>query len=333
MMCGVGENPTPCADLFNQLIHIIMTQKEFTDYMTTKGWSEKASTSVYFKSIIDKDLSVNEWKRTLVGAYASRNRTVSVLLHLADYLDKNIPQWEDLTLPNLSDFKDVLLLKVSRNAARTYLGSLSATMSIYSDYLPTKNFRAAFQLRKEPSQHVALTEEEVERIHNFKPRTSVERDIKRSFMIECLCGARASDVENLTPDNVKGNWLVYVSQKTKTETSVPVHRHLLEYLNTRPYRKNYQRAVVCKTIKRICCRCGINDEVKIFTKGKWITKQKWELVGSHTARRSFATQLALRGVPVPTIAKLMGHSDVKMTSRYICIDKKDIGDTAMAFFS
>lgn len=310
-----------------------MTQKEFIDYMTTKGWHEKAAKATYFRNIIDKDISINEWRRTLVGAYASRNHVLSALYHLAECVGKDIPEWDDLTLPNLSDYKDFLLLKVTRNTAGTYLRSLSAVMGIYSESLPSKNFKSVLQLKKEPSQHVALTEAEVERIHEFKPRTSVERDIKRAFMIECLCGARASDVAKLTPDNIKGDWLVYVSQKTKTETSVPVHRHLLEYLNANPYRKSYQRSVVCRTIKRICCRCGINDEIKIFTKGKWVTKQKWELVGSHTARRSFATQLALRGVPVATISKLMGHSDVKMTSRYICIESKDIGDTAMAFFS
>ena len=321
------------ATVTNQLIHTIMTQQEFTDYMTSKGWSQQASKATYSRSIIDKSIGINEWRKTLVGAYASRNPVISALYHLADCIGKEIPQWEDLTVPNLADYKDYLLGKVARNTAATYLRTLSAVMNIYIDYLPSTNFKSALQLKKEPSQHVALTEEEVERIHNFVPRTSVERDVKRAFMIECLCGARSIDVANLTEDNIKDGWLVYVSQKTKTETSVPVHRLLRQYLSMRPYRKKYDRAVVCRTIKRICCKCGINSEVKLFTKGEWVTKMKWELVGSHTARRSFATQLALRGVPVATISKLMGHSDVRMTSKYICINRNDIGDTAMDFFS
>ena len=209
---------------------------------------------------------------------------------------------------------------------------LSGVMSIYEDELPTTNFRSVMQLKCEPSQHVALSEDEVEKIHNYVPRTKVEADIKRAFMLECLCGARSCDIVSLSESNIHDGWLTYISQKTKTETSVPVHRYLRMYLEQSVNKKTYQRAVVCNTIKRICKRCGINTIVKIFTKGHWVTKEKWELIGSHTARRSFATQLALRGVPVPTISKLMGHSNTKMTSRYICIENKDIGDKAMEFF-
>ena len=309
-----------------------MTQQEFVSFLTQRKWGEKQAARVYESALIDGRISLQEWRQTLVGAFCSRNKNIGAIIHLANSLGKDVPQWEDLTKPNLAEYRDFLSMKVAHNSAATYLRQLMAIMSIFEDSLPTKNYRGIMQVRKEPSQHVALTEEEVERIHRYQPHSAVEADIKRSFMLECLCGARSCDIPSLTLDNITDGWLTYVSQKTKTETSVPVHRYLIQYLTMKQNKASYYSSVAGTTIKRICKRCGINDMVKLFQKGRWIIKPKYELVGSHTARRSFATQLALRGVPLATISKLMGHADTQMTSKYICIDRKDIGDTAMNFF-
>lgn len=310
-----------------------MTQQDLVSYLSERGWNKQDAEKLYLRPFIDKSLTVCEWKKTFVGAFFSKYTALGTIMHLSGSLEKDIPQWEDLTLPNLSDFKDYLQTKVARNTAVYYVRLLSAVMNIYIDNIPAKNFKTALKTKREPSQHVALTEEEVERIHNYRPRSVAEHDIKRAFMLECLCGARSCDIANITEDNIKDGWLTYISQKTKTETSVPVHRHLMQYLNDKPHKKEHSSALVGLVLKRICRKCGINEEIKLFNKGMWRTEPKWKFVNSHTARRSFATQLALRGVPVATISKLMGHSSTMMTSRYICINKQDIGDVAMGFFS
>ncbi|UVV52623.1 hypothetical protein NXY15_24270 [Bacteroides thetaiotaomicron] len=49
-------------------------------------------------------------------------------------------------------------------------------------------------------------------------------------------------------------------------------------------------------IRNICRKAGITEAVKVFKAGKEVEGEKWEFVSSHTARRSFATNLYLRGV-------------------------------------
>lgn len=61
-------------------------------------------------------------------------------------------------------------------------------------------------------------------------------------------------------------------------------------------------------------------------------RKKYELVGSHTARRSGATELARRDVPIATISKLMNHTNTLITSRYIFADTRNLGEEAMSFF-
>lgn len=311
-----------------------MTQTEFSQFLTQRGWDNRVAARYYHNDIIDRDMSITQWRESLIGVFCAKHSNLGALIRLKEALGKR-PQWSDLTKPNLAEYKRYLLTQVARNSAAAYLKQIAAIMTIHEDQIPesAKDFRKVITLKKEPSQHVALSEDEVQMIHRYVPRTSAEEDVKRAFMIECLCGARSCDIAGLTADNINEGWLTYVSQKTKTETSVPVHKLLLEYLLQPAHRNDYKRAVVNRIIKRICQKCGITQMVKLYTQGRWQIRPKYELVGSHTARRSFATQLAQRNVPVPTISKLMGHADVKMTSKYICVDNRNIGDDAMAFFN
>jgi hypothetical protein len=47
---------------------------------------------------------------------------------------------------------------------------------------------------------------------------------------------------------------------------------------------------------------------------------KWEMVMTHTARRSFCTNMYLKGIPVPTIMAISGHKTEKNFYKYIKAD-------------
>src|SRR5690349_21197321 len=44
----------------------------------------------------------------------------------------------------------------------------------------------------------------------------------------------------------------------------------------------------------------------------------------YSVRQNFGTEMANEGIPLPALANLMGHSDVKMTMRYYNMNKKTI---------
>jgi integrase len=63
-----------------------------------------------------------------------------------------------------------------------------------------------------------------------------------------------------------------------------------------------------------------------FTKGGEVKKdifKKYELITSHVARRSFATNLYLVDVPSITIMKITGHKTEKSFLRYIRITQEE----------
>jgi hypothetical protein len=51
------------------------------------------------------------------------------------------------------------------------------------------------------------------------------------------------------------------------------------------------------------------------------TKKKYQLISSHTARRSFATINTVRNIPRSKILRATGHSSEKAFNRYICYDE------------
>lgn len=259
----------------------------------------------------------------------------NVLKFMREAIGKDRVEFEDLTAVNLTRVRDYICESVTGNSACTYLAVIKATLSPFAadGALPCKNPHDLLKAKHVPSQHIALTEEEVAKLDAYVPYNETERNVKILFMRGCYTGARSSDCKRFTPDIIQGNHIAYVSQKTKTEVIQPLHHALVKYLYARPSSIPCPSALN-KTIQRICEYLGFNEEVTLFVSGRLQKGPKWQFVTSHTARRSFCTNLALRGVPIEIVAKMAGHSNSQITSRtYCCIDTKNVGDRAMAFFS
>ena len=310
-----------------------MTNQQLKDHLISQGWKE--STADIVAQWISTEKTVNEWRDTFVGSFLSDHpNSFHVLRRVIEATGKKDPDWSDFTAQQLRIIRDYISTEVTNNSVRFYMSQIKATLNLNADKVRVtqQQLKAATHTKAEPTQHVALTEEELERIHRYVPRTATERDVKREFMIEAYCGARNSDVQNLSLANVSDGWLTYVSQKTRVKTSVPVHRNLLAYLTADPG-KPHAKKVIIETIQRICRAVGIDQPLELFTKGRLQTGPKYSFIGSHTARRSFASQLAVRGVPIAMIAKFMGHSSTDMTMRYICLQTDDIPADVKAFFN
>jgi len=81
---------------------------------------------------------------------------------------------------------------------------------------------------------------------------------------------------------------------------------------------------------------GINEEIRITTyKGNVRTDEihpKWELVGTHTGRRTFIVNALSLGIPPNIVMKWTGHSDYSSMKPYIDI-VDDIKATSMTKFN
>lgn len=243
--------------------------------------------------------------------------------------------WENLTKVRLQTFVSYLSERMSPNSVKAYCSKLKTVMTSYNEEVSLpRDYEKVLLVRKDASQHIYLNKEEIQRIISFEPRSESEHIIKNQFLIGCLTGARHSDYTRFTRSNIVGKSLVYVSMKTHIQASIPlspVVAKIIEENELKGYNAvTYSDVYFNRLIKKICRAVGINENVSIYCFGKFTEGEKWKYVTSHTARRSFATNLYISGVDIYTISALCGHSSVEMTKEYICCPPI-VGDKVMQY--
>lgn len=277
-----------------------------------------------------------QWHRTFVGAFLTKYPQRSNIIEYLEHVVGHIPKWKDITDWNLQDFVIMLNDSMCLSSARTACSILKSIINANSGEIdiPSKNYAKILSLKKEPSQAVFLNEKEIQMIDAYVPENEKERCVKRIFMIEALTGARHSDAERLSIENIDktSGELTYVPTKdTGCIIHLPIHNMLIKYLQEKTATTDL--GTFNRVLREICRKCGIVDKIAIFRRGENTIGEKWEYVSSHTGRRSFATNLFLRdSSDISTIQKFMGQSDPKITMGYICGEKKP-SSKIMNFFN
>ena len=248
-------------------------------------------------------------------------------------LGVNEVSFSDINTSNLRIFREYMKGLVSSNSLSTYFAVLKATIHEMADDGLIQNERciSALKVRKTPSQHCCLTEEELIKFDEYVPRSSTESDVKILFMRGALSGARSCDCREMDIENIQDGTLTYVSKKTKTGVTQPLHRRLLKYLQMQPS-KEHSRSTINYSIQSICRRLGFTEPVTLSRNGQMVTKPKYEWITMHDSRRSYVTALVERNVPISVVSKLAGHSSTNMTDKYVCSNALHIGADAMQFF-
>lgn len=279
-----------------------------------------------------------EWKHTFAGAYLWKNPGRTKVIDSFSQMLGHTPEWEDITDTNLEDFAEMLSSTLSPNSVRTIFAEIKAILNRHRFEAPivSRRFTEILRRRGEQTGAVWLTEEEIERIHKYKPETKWELDAKRMFLVEAWTGARACDAALLTQDNcdIETNTLTYVSKKTHTLITVPVHEYIMPYLRANHERAMPNMGTYNEKLRLICKRVGIDTPVTIYRRGAEHTLPKYEFVSSHTGRRSFATNLYVNYyADVSQIAKWMGHSSPEITMQRYILGYIKADDRTMRFFN
>ena len=170
------------------------------------------------------------------------------------------------------------------------------------------------------TQAVALYNEEIEKITKLdltkKPYLKRTRDV---FLAGYYTALRYSDFHRLDPSkHIKGDQIVIKAQKTKKQTKIDITKELKAILNQYP--EGFQKITsqeIGRNIKEICRMAGIKEKVEIEERGQIVEKEKWQLITTHTARRSGATYMYEKGVPLLDIMQITGHTKLDMLQQYL----------------
>lgn len=146
------------------------------------------------------------------------------------------------------------------------------------------------------------------------------------FLIGAYTGLRYSDVYALESENIRDGMITISTKKTSTRTVIPIHPIVSEILERYDFDPLPEQKLN-KYMKIISKMAGINDRIVVVKKkvgGETkVTREKWELVSSHTARRSFATNAYKAGVPTLAIMKITGHRKESTFMKYIKVTEDE----------
>ena len=291
------------------------------------GKKERLTLFAFIETFIDSVTSSK--KASTISVYRT---TVKHLLAFEKYSRQKL-DFESMNLDFYNDFSDYLIREkgFSTNSIGKYIKTIKVFLNEATDRginqkLDFKSKR--FKVTTEDTESIYLNEAEIQKLNDLslKDKIKLER-VRDLFIVGCYTGLRFSDFTQIKAENIKDGYFNIRTQKTDEFVSIPIHpmvkaimmKYENEYLNSLPPSISNQK--MNEYLKKIGEMAELNDDVitsqtkgtlRVETKSK-----KYELITTHTARRSFATNLYLSGFPAISIMKITGHKTEKAFLRYI----------------
>ncbi len=206
-----------------------------------------------------------------------------------------------------------------------------ATEHGYNTNMAYKTFRPT--LKETQRKVIYLSKPELERLKQLTIPSGYSHleSVRDVFLFCCFSGLRHSDVYNLRRNDIKDDHIEITTVKTADSISIELNsvtRSILEKYKDFDFAGNKALPVIKnqpmnRELKDLCKLAGINEKIRITTytgnQRKDEIKEKWELVGTHTGRRTFIVNCLSLGIPPDVVMKWTGHSDYKAMKPYIDI--------------
>lgn len=222
-----------------------------------------------------------------------------------------------------------LWLKTERNCGHNttmkYLANFKKVvlLCVKNKWLPADPFPDFELTRKTVIRH-PLTQLELDKIAEKNFGNERLRNVRDIFVFSCYTGLAYADVAKLTrPEIIKGvdgeQWIVTSRQKTDTSCAIPLLPVALQILETYA---NHPKCLNQDRVLPILSNQKMNAYLKEIAELCDMTK----VLTFHLARHTFATTVTLsNGVPIETVAKMLGHTTLRQTQHYAKILHGKIG--------
>ena len=188
-----------------------------------------------------------------------------------------------------------------------------------------RNPFAHYHISRESKERQYLTEDELQRLINHPLVKPVQAKIRDIFVFGCLTGISFIDIKNLTADNLEttvgGRFIAGKRQKT----GIPFRVKLLDSA----YRiiERYEPMRKGNSLFDLPCNSQTNQKLKKILAACGIDKP----VTFHGSRHSFATLALTKGMPIETVSKILGHTNITTTQIYAKVTAEKMEREMAAF--
>ena len=291
-------------------------------------------------------LAMSKVELQAVKESVGKSRAKGTYLNLS-YSDRNLREFvED------KGVQDILISTITEDLIEEYRFFLkkhrlkSSTINNNLCWLSRLMFRAVSRriIRCNPFENTKYEKEE-QKIR-FLQKSDVMKLMKMSmndkeaelarqmFIFSCFTGLAIADMENLEYSHIQTaadgqRYIRKERQKTKVEFVVPLHP-IAEAIISH-YRNEQERNEEQQTMKekgdslvfhRDCSRSVIDAKLSIVGKACGIRQR----LSYHMARYTFGTMSLSAGIPIESIAKMMGHASISSTQVYAQVTDRKISE-------
>lgn len=310
------------------------TLKRVLDEVAGKTSTEKRFFD-YFNEFVESESKLKAWTTGTL----TKIKTIKTQL---EAFEKNTAYKADLNEANEKLFEELIRFWQTEYNLR------NSTIQVYMKLLrwfykwsakrgyTTEEFKDVKINLKQASQKVIFLDmDEIGLIYKVEIEDGKEylkrtRDI---FIFQCLTGLRFSDLHNLKASDINGDAIQVNTIKTGETIEIELNdttRTILEKYQTHqdatgkalpvPVNQVYNRS-----LKELAQLAGLNSKITlVHYKGKERieeTFEKWQLITTHTARRSFITNGLALGIGSEVIRSWTGHQSERSFKAYYEIVK------------
>ncbi len=207
--------------------------------------------------------------------------------------------------------------------------------AIERGYEVNPSFRSKkFKIVTEDVENIYLTEAELGKLLALDLSHDLRLEkIRDLFIVGCYTGLRFSDFSEIKPENIRNECIYIRTIKTQQNVVIPFHPYVRQimakyegkYPNHLPPSISNQK--MNNYLKEIGKLAKLDENILLSrTKGSRLVEniyKKYELITTHTARRSFATNLFKQGFPSLNIMKITGHKTEKSFMRYVKVKEEE----------
>lgn len=181
---------------------------------------------------------------------------------------------------------------------------------------------------KSAPNHIALRDDEVMLLYNYKPKSELDEKVRDIFLLECTFGHRIADILRLDEriEEIGGKYYITISPKKTPQKRVEVgivfdiaKRILIDKYHCQL--PSVSKDAINKNIKRIAQEAGIKgEELQSYhyqgeSQPQETKRPRYECISTHTGRRTFISMLVARGWNYEQISKFTAQT-VKVVERY-----------------
>lgn len=318
----------------------VATLKDLLNLAFKRSQATSTTFMVYFAKFIEKSQS---GQRTNPQTNKSINKNTiktyqTTFNHLTAYeeMKKRKLLFDDIDQNFYDDYKKFLIFRLclSTNSVGKDFQIIKVVMNEATDTKVNQN--QAYKNRRfitvrENTDSIYLNVEEIAELAALDLSADQRlENVRDMFLIGCYTGLRYSDYSRLSSSNFVGGYIEMNQTKTGHDVTIPIHRKVQDILNkyNGQLPRAYSNQKMNKHLKEIGSKLQSLQTITSITitkGGATITKQhhKYELLTTHTARRSFATNLYLAGRSPILIMSITGHRTEKAFLRYIKVTRAE----------